>query len=146
MDSLTDIMDSLTEEEKHKYLQRYLKKKEYCKEYYKKYQKEHRENFNKNSKKYYEKMKQNEEKYSAYKEKQQIYNANKKIEKENTIKIEKNIKEKIPRPKKSIICECGAVIIGGPYRLGLHKITKLHIKKMTSVDTQGVLPDTQGGL
>ena len=67
--NLTDI----TEEQKSLFLGRYLKQKEYSKEYYKQYQKDNKESVNNNTRKYLDKIKNDEEKLQEYKQKKKDY-------------------------------------------------------------------------
>ena len=60
---------NLTEEQKSLFLGRYLKQKEYSKEYYKQYQKENKVQVNLNTRKYLDKIKNDEEKLQEYKQK-----------------------------------------------------------------------------
>ena len=62
-------MNELTEEQKEKAVQRYL----YCKEYYKQYQKDNKESCNQNTRKYLDKIKNDEEKLEEYKQKKKDY-------------------------------------------------------------------------
>lgn len=64
---------NLTEEQKAIFLERYLKNREYSKEYYKNYQKEHKEELSNNTKKYMEKVKNDEEKLEQFKQKKRDY-------------------------------------------------------------------------
>jgi fructoselysine-6-P-deglycase FrlB-like protein len=64
---------NLTEEQKSLFLERYLKQKEYSKEYYKQYQKDNKESVNNNTRKYLDKIKNDEEKLQEYKQKKKDY-------------------------------------------------------------------------
>ena len=64
---------NLTEEQKSLFLGRYLKQKEYSKEYYKQYQKDNKESCNQNTRKYLDKIKNDEEKLQEYKQKKKDY-------------------------------------------------------------------------
>ena len=93
----------LTEEQKTLFLGRYLKQKEYSKEYYKQYQKDNKESCNQNTRKYLDKIKNDEEKLQEYKQKKKDYYIarGKELSK---IRYEKNklkIKEKKEQSEKS---------------------------------------------
>jgi predicted glutamine amidotransferase len=66
-------LTEITEEQKSLFLGRYLKQKEYSKEYYKQYQKDNKESCNQNTRKYLDKIKNDEEKLEAYKQKKKDY-------------------------------------------------------------------------